>query len=135
MMKIEVGDVFKRRNQTMRVICTDMENDGDHPIVCLDRSDVTRYEVLAIRNRIEIETEGWIKVTPWDDFAIDEPVMVKDEGMFTWKKKHFAGISEDGHPMAWDGGETSFTKSTTPGEWDECRRPIKEEMTSDWPTS
>ena len=64
MMKIEVGDRFQRKNRTMRVICTDMENDSDNSIVCLERSDVVRYEIVAIKSPVEIKTEGWIKVTP-----------------------------------------------------------------------
>jgi hypothetical protein len=127
MMQIAVGDVFKRKNRTMRIVCTDMENDCDNSIVCLERSDVVNYELVAIHSAAEIETEGWTKVTPWDDFEMNEPVMVRGDAPTGWMKRHFAGISKDGKPMTWPAGQTSFTTEGPPCRWHQCRRPTEEE--------
>lgn len=75
-----------------------------------------------------------IEVSPYEDFKIDEPVMVKqkDEDVTKWRKRHFAGISETGVPMAWDCGFTSWTSTSSvlKAGWDKCRRPTEEELKS-----
>jgi len=66
----------------------------------------------------------------YDDFKIDEPVMVSLDNK-AWYRRHFAGVSADGRPQTWSDGRTSFT--VAPGHcgvttWDECRRPTPEEL-------
>ena len=77
-----------------------------------------------------------VEVSPYDDFEIDEPVMVRDSDDAAWARRHFAGVSNDGLPMAWPNGMTSFSiscivRSWRYLEWDECRRPTEEELNND----
>ena len=125
-MKVEVGDVFRRNETTMRIICTDRR--CSIPIVALVCRDQYQNEKIESHTCEDIEDGGWVKVTPWDDFKIDEPVMVKNDSMTKWEKRHFAGISEDGRPMAWKIGRTSFTRADEPAPWHSCRRPEEEEL-------
>ena len=65
----------------------------------------------------------------YEDFKIDDKVIVWDDGATIEEKfnRHFAGISEDGKPMAFRNGKTSFTND---GEkyiiWDYCERWVDE---------
>lgn len=49
------------------------------------------------------------EVKNYDNYKIDEPVkaVCADTGLvFNW---HFAGIADDGYPMAWEDGKTSWS--------------------------
>ena len=50
-----------------------------------------------------------IEISPYEDFKIDDKVLVWDDGNFNKKMAHFAGIHKDGDPMSWANGRTSFT--------------------------
>lgn len=69
-----------------------------------------------------------IEVSPWDDFEVDEPVMVRHGGGFCWTHRHFAGVCEGGRAATWADGLTSWTASNIITTWDECRRPTPEEL-------
>ena len=56
------------------------------------------------------------EVTPYDDWPIDAKILVWDEGK-TKGKRHFAGITPEGHPKAWNDGYTSWTTNTW-SSWD-----------------
>lgn len=77
--------------------------------------------------------EGWclVEVGPYDDFKIDEPVMVRD-GDRVWERGYFAGVNEDGRPLVWDDGGTSWTCSNDKEEnttwYYQCRRPTEGEL-------
>ena len=69
-------------------------------------------------------------VSEWDEFIIDEPVMVKNRDNEPWLRRYFAGVDfEHGHPTAWMNGKTSWTaESRSP--WIQCRKPTQEELES-----
>ena len=76
-----------------------------------------------------------VEVTPYDDFEIDEPVMVRDRHT-KWRRRYFAGVSSDNKPMAWASGATSWSAAPTTCVsnalvWNECRRPTEEELNND----
>ena len=61
-----------------------------------------------------------IEVSPYADFKIDDKVLVWiTKGIKI--KRHFAGISEEGLPMAWEDGQTSFTTSLKTA-WNYCEK-------------
>lgn len=62
---------------------------------------------------------GLVEISPYADFKIDDKVLVWEVNTSSKSKRHFAGISEDGNPMAWSDGQTSFT-SDLKTEWDHC---------------
>jgi hypothetical protein len=126
-MNVEVGDVFKRNGATMRIICNDRKNDIRYSIIGLILAGEDQNEEIAYFRAEDIEAIGWTKATPWDDFEIDEPVLVQDDVMTGWEKRHFAGVSKDGRPMAWLDGKTSFTSEQESCRWWNCRRPTEEE--------
>jgi len=127
-MKIETGDVFRRGDATMRVLCVDRKSDNANTIVCLlgGPEFVSEQAVTVSPRTLE---QSWYKVTPWDDFKVDEPVMVRNDNMqeSLWEKRHFAGV-RNGQPLAFQSGRTSFTADDSPVSWHQCRRPTEEEM-------
>lgn len=73
-----------------------------------------------------------VEVSEWDDFKIDDPVMVARMGndlseISGWSKRYFAGINEFGKPLTFRDGATSWTADQTT-TWDLCRKPTPEEL-------
>ena len=68
-----------------------------------------------------------VEVSPYPDFKIDEPVMVRDESGNEWDKKCFSGVSKNGLATCWLHGGTSWTTNHVV-EWRQCRRPTAEEL-------
>lgn len=70
-----------------------------------------------------------IEVSPYEDFKIDEPVMVSDTTI-NWYPRHFAGVNSQGLPQAWSNGATSFSAESKKDivGWYHCRRPTPEEL-------
>ena len=68
-----------------------------------------------------------VLATEWDDFKVDEPVMVRDKG-FDWSRSYFKKISAEGKPCTFKSGTTSWTCKNRFYIWEECRRPTEEEL-------
>ena len=67
-----------------------------------------------------------IEVSPYDDFKIDDPVMVSLNGVY-WERGYFAGVNTKGMPTAFDSGSTSWSAFAA-CNWIYCRRPTQEEL-------
>ena len=67
---------------------------------------------------------------PYDDFKIDDPVMVRESVHHPWERRYFAGTDEHGRPTTWELGRTKWSslKRGNPFTWNECRKPTKEEL-------
>ena len=136
-MKIEMGKKYRTRDgRKVRVLCTDRRH-NEYPVVALVTSFCGTTETLDTftSNGFEVTTESesnydLIEVTPYDDFKIDEPVMVRYNDYSEWERYHFAKVTSDGLPMTFAKGCTSWTQNTSYGltPWAECRRPTKEEL-------
>lgn len=68
-----------------------------------------------------------VEVSPYEDFKIDEPVMVSDTENGVCFKSYFAGVNSKGTPMTWEHGATSWTTNAQ-STWNYCRRPTPEEL-------
>ena len=73
-------------------------------------------------------TQRLVEVSPYADFVIDEPVMVRDEDCLKWLRGHFAGLTTDGLAKIWGGEGTHWSSKGTWSHWNQCRRPTKEEL-------
>lgn len=69
-----------------------------------------------------------VEVNEWEDFKIDEPVMVRNLESGVWEKRHFAGSILKGKPLTWANGSTSFTSYEDKVAWNYCRRPTEGEL-------
>ena len=110
--------------QPMRILCTDAN--GVYPVISLCKSGVALMH-RADGTQAFDERFNLIEVSPYDDFKIDEKVMVRDFGSDRWKRCNFAAVGPDQKPRAWDFGATKWT-AVGATVWDECRRPTAEEL-------
>ena len=70
-----------------------------------------------------------IEIVPYDDFKIDDPVMVKSDGA-VWLRRYFAGVDTEGSPTTFNYGATSWSTvgRDNPQRWKYCRRPTPKEL-------
>ena len=134
MSEISMDKKYKTRTGlSVRVLCNDAK--GKFPVIALVLGVSGQSSEYIIRTTLEgsyyerEESENdLIEVSPYDDFEIDEPVMVRDSDgavMSRWQRRYFAGINESGYPLAWAEGMTSWSADGYKTRWDECRRPTK----------
>lgn len=100
----------------------DKSNRAVHGAIKLSDTQYCARQWSVNGNYMDEPTESdLIEISPYEDFKIDDKVLVWD-GFQSEKyktKAHFAGIDEDGNPMTWNNGQTSFT-STYKTEWNFC---------------
>jgi hypothetical protein len=129
---IEMGKKYRTRDGwPARVICVDAKT--PRPVIAIAEDPRDPSDDFVIRTTMEgrfndSNKSGYdlIEVGPYDDFKIDEPVMVR-EGVRRWIRRYFAGVAPDGRATTWNSGATSWTTDSHM-PWDECRRPTPEEM-------
>lgn len=69
-----------------------------------------------------------VEVSPYDDFVIDEKVMVRDYEDQPWIKRIFRGVELiRGYALAYHVTQWVDT-GPCPTSWRQCRRPTKEEL-------
>ena len=49
------------------------------------------------------------EIGAYEDFKIDEPVMVKLFEGKVWEKRYFAGVDQGGRPRTWSDGKTKWS--------------------------
>lgn len=75
-----------------------------------------------------LSTQRLVEVSPYADFVIDEPVMVRDFDDQPWFKRVFRGIeSVKGRALAYQVPAWSDI-GPCPDSWRQCRRPTAEEL-------
>ena len=137
MNKIEMGKNYRTRDgHSVRVLCVDA-NLGDtnrvDPVVAIirDTEHGDRLVSMSASGKWNADLTSscydLIEVGPYDDFKIDEPVMVSDVHDINFVPQHFAGVAPDGKPTTWQNGGTSWT-TTSSIRWRYCRRPTPEEL-------
>jgi hypothetical protein len=123
-----------RDGRSVRIIATDFKNAmKDYPVVAFVTTEDGQHEIICKYNVLgklywNNDTD-WdlLESTEWDDFTLDEPVLVRNGNMEEWKHRHFAGVL-DGKPSTWAHGATSWTsKQYTPTKWVQCKRPDKKD--------
>jgi hypothetical protein len=86
-----------------------------------------RYAFSGQENDLDL-----IEISLYEDFKIDDPVMVRNFDIEPWNRRHFAGVDAYDRAKAWDAGSTSWTVEGM-GDyacWYKCRRPTPEELKS-----
>jgi hypothetical protein len=95
--------------------------DGDSLMIKL--SNNKSIFIVGMFESVEISM-----VSPYEDFEIDDKVFVWNySNVYARKKRHFAGISKDGKPLAYVAGKTSWGSSDVDykdavAEWDYCAK-------------
>ena len=70
------------------------------------------------------EAKSALGIHEWDDFNIDDKVLVCNASNApSWEPRYFAGIDEEGSPLAFTNGKTSWTSGNdTPTAWKYCKK-------------
>lgn len=128
---IEINKKYRNRvGETVRIICVDRD-DPEHPVIGLMRLSKDNDEVISTYTKDGFYFSAndpceydLVEVSsPWTEFVVDEPVLVRNEEREEWVRRHFAGV-ENGLPCCWDNGLTSWTsKHQEKFSWDYCIRP------------
>jgi hypothetical protein len=126
---ISMDKKYKYRNgEPARVLCVDRAN-SQMPVVSLTADGAITLHTKAGGYLVECEGDlDLIEVSPWDDFKIDEPVMVRNHDSHMWQGRHFAGVATSGSARAWENGLTSWTANGRTMNWQQCRRPTAQEL-------
>ena len=131
-MKIEIGKQYRTKNgKPVRIICVDRDN--TYCVVGLMGENQTLgIWTIAGCYQNEVETQyDLIEVGQFDDFKVDEPVLVRDSDRDSWNKRHFAGVSPEGHALVYPAGTTSWSVSDSYlTAWAYCVRPDQESKES-----
>lgn len=128
---IEMHKKYKTRDgHPVRILCVDcIGKNFAFPVIALVKNTegeehIEQYMPDGHYHKNHEDDLDLIEVQPWEDFKIDDPVLVSDDGE-CWYKRHFAGIGCNGRPTAFNDGATSFTTPipTLITEWNYCKKP------------
>ena len=123
---IDMSKKYRYRSEKvaplLRILCVDVP--GNSPIVSCNISGVvyTHHPDGRIFSAVETEYD-LIEVSPYEDIPIDAKVLVRMHVGEEWQKRHFAGVSINGRPKAWDRGQTSWTEASGSSAWGELKLP------------
>lgn len=129
-MKIEPGKFYKTRVGSKAQIYA-VHEVQDRPVhgAILHPSNQWRVHTWLDNGRVFFDDACGDDIisewNEWEDFKIDDPVMVSMDGNI-WHKRYFAGLFEQ-RPTAWNDGSTSWTGYEW-ATWNYCRKPTPEEM-------
>lgn len=98
-------------------------------ILCTNVASVYNIGALVTRKDgsqyvTQYSVDQLVEVKPYETFKVDQPVMVRNNACSQWYRRYFAGVSENGHPMTFADGMTSWS-SHGQGKvgWTECKLP------------
>jgi hypothetical protein len=111
--------------EPVRILCVDGP-DTNFPVIGINVYGIYTWDIHGV-SRYENSNLELIEVSEWDDFKIDDKVIVSMNNE-NCHKRYFAGVSLTGHPMTFAEGTTSWTSKSAPVIWNLCRKPTEEEL-------
>lgn len=132
---IEMHKKYKTRDgYPVRILCVDRKEDEDstfHVIALVTTNGYEEIRAYSKTGQYFIDEESaldLIEVQPWDDFKVDDPVLVRDYEDEEWKKRYFAGVSDKGKPLTFPLGCTSWSSEEVNVRhgWNYCKKPEQE---------
>lgn len=123
-MNISMNKKYKVNGLALTVLT--VTKPGEFPIVgytpegflyCFDTAGTSAYGGYSL-----------IEASPYEDFVINEPVMVRDSHDKHWCKGHFTGINEDSGWASVSSYSSWMRGNATSVSWPHCRRPTAEEL-------
>lgn len=125
MTKVDMNKQYRTIDgRPVRILCVDRKSDSGDSIVGLIKNETNETLHTWDQRGKSVSFPKWdlIEVQPYDDFKIDDKVLVRTSQYTDWEKRHFAGVSEDGLPLAFIYGGTSWTTDEST-KWFECIKP------------
>lgn len=125
---ISMDKTYTSFGKPVRILCTDAN--GAYPVVALHDSGIA-MNYCADGTQPTSAMYNLVEVSPFADFKVDEPVMVRDNNSEQWYRKLFVGVSKlTGFVEASDYCAWIRQGSTPLSVWYQCRRPTPEELAS-----
>ena len=120
-MIVEMGKKYCNVYKEPVVILTTTRDYPEFPVLGLVNNRDIRYYDNNGKAMYDSHEQDLIIVSKYDDFKIDDQVLVSNH-TGNVLKRHFAGISKNGKPLAYQKGWTSWTASgyQNTHEWDSC---------------
>lgn len=127
---IEMGKKYKTRDGAdVRILTIDRKHPS-FPVVALLFSRISKSETTRVYTKYgyafadQRTSSDLIEVSPWEDFKIDEKVIVwNNDNPGRMRNRYFAGVALDGRPQTWVNGGTSWSNYTRSKKvWDNCIR-------------
>lgn len=120
MSKIDMNKKYKTRDgQDVRIICVD-SGILHYPVVAIVGKELMMFTAYG-NYKIGFEgEEDLIEVSPYEDFKVDDKVLVSVDGD-SWEKRYFAYV-KNGAPWAWADGATSWSACDTARKWNYCKK-------------
>lgn len=106
-----------------RILATDLPE--PFPVAVAVVSDYMLYGLWYLTNDLKLpghDCPFLVEVSPWEDFKVDDKVLVSCDENGQWHKRYFAGISDDGYPMTFQGGATSWSATAKSIKWTYCKK-------------
>lgn len=130
---IEMSKKYRTRDgRPVRVLCVDRKSEQpvaalvmiENDLECIAAFDADGKYVHCGTIPHEFDL---IEVSPYEDYRIDEPVMVRNHPSDAWRPRYFAGVNAEGFARAWNEGGTSWSTQMA-NTWKFCRRPTEGEV-------
>jgi hypothetical protein len=119
-MKIEIGKKYKTKGGRPVEILAVKPEFGGYQVVGMIEGDED-FATWTLSGHFF--TEPLFEVSPYDDFKIDDKVLVRECPEDAGLRRYFAGVAKDGRPRAWNGGATSWTAhGEDPTAWEYCEK-------------
>ena len=130
--KISMDKKYRTRSgiAIRRILCVD-RGGSVYPVVAETEGGTILFSTEHGYQGSAGDTSSYdlIEVSPYEDFKIDDKVMVSNNETF-WVRAHFAGVNSEGLPTAFKRGATSWSSLhlSVPESWKNCRKPTAEEL-------
>lgn len=130
---IDINKKYKTRCGYRAVIYT-TEGGGEYPVhgatydgdkfdgLCTWRLEDGRFN---LDDPDEEDYLSLVEINPYEDFVVDEPVLVRDCDEEEWKPRHFSGVGKDGRAGTWVFGTRWTSDDRHQHYWKQCIRPVK----------
>jgi hypothetical protein len=110
---VSLDKTYASDGERVRLLCTDRQGSANgKPVVGVMISNGNLrswYLDGSFKGPDHPHHYDLMEVSPFEGWAIDEPVWVRRESHSKWSAAHFAGVSEFGAPTVFQGGRTSHT--------------------------
>ena len=105
--KENVGKMYKDNNGIMWSVNYNVFGDTYDMIQSESKMLLSNLKSIS-----EIDKMDFEEITDWSKVAVDTKILVRDNEINEWGRRHFAKY-KDGKVYAWNNGYTSFTTNNT----------------------
>lgn len=142
-LQLEVGKTYRTHDNRKVVIIYKMLTTQLDPFVGVltdndGTEEIRRWgpDGASLRAPRQICADIVREATPYDDFKVSDPIMVRDTDNEQWERRYFSHAGDFGGVYAFAQGATPWSCKTLPAgalwltRWSQARRPTPEELST-----